>query len=419
MKLNFLYKETPFFEFLDIYGLTGNLKIRANDSYSYFLSLVLSIISILSISSISLYLIINVYQRNSVSLLYQIDSMNYPVVNLTNYPFTFHLYDSNAQSLKNPDKIYYLTARFMEFKLEIDENKQSKAVTKIQNVTLEKCDLNKHFGKFKEYFLKATDTNLKYCIPPNSNNITLYGKYGDIANNFSILQVLLHKCKNGTNGKDNCHDEETINKSLNLVHMEYARIEYDINHNLVDDPKVITKKVDLYLLSSTIYTRINKYFSEINYSTDYGYIFKRSKTINFFQDDRYDIEVDLRKEGLIQGSFSSLTIMNSYKTQFYERKYVKLQDLLASIGGIIEGVFISCRIFQFLFSRNLFKFILFKSMFELLERPKNKNTKEKFENIIYKKIKRTENYSRIKNLKMVCPTLNQNVGELSNVYHIF
>jgi len=387
MRLNFLYQKTPNLSFLDIYSLSGNLKIQGKDKYSYVLSVILSILSIITIFVISAYFVVTVFQRRSLSVIFNLDSMETPVVNLTEYPMTFHLYDSYGTSLKDQDKIYYIIGKFRKYAVELDENNEPKVTNKILDIKLEKCDLEKHFGNYKKSFSKIADLHLKYCLPANSHNITLYGKFGNLSEGFSFLHFFIQKCIKGQDGKEDCFEESEINNFLSTVHLEFMRLDYDINHNIPQDPKVLTLKADTYQLTSYIFRKINKYISDVRYSTDYGLIFESIDTIKFFQDERHEIEHDFRKQGIISGSFSSLLIMNYPKIHNYNRLYFKLQTLLANIGGIIQGVTVIVKTISFLFARKLTNFVIFQSLFEILTLPDKKCTRENFDKIIFKDVK--------------------------------
>ena len=385
MRLNFLYNKTPRFSFVDIYSISPNLKIKGKEHYSYLLSLCLSMISIISILIISIYFTIVLFERRSLSVILQSDSLDFPVVNLTEFPMTIHLYNVLGKSIKDQDRIYYITAKFLKYQIAFDENNLPYVNNTITDVKLEKCDLDKHFGQYKKYFLNSPDIDLKYCLPANSFNTTIFGKIGDFNTGFGFFQFFIHKCINGVGGRTNCYETEAINKILTAVQLAFDHLDYDANHNIAEDPRVLNIKTESFQVSSTVYKKINKYISPISYSTDYGYIFESLETIKFFQDEWHEVEQDLRKEGFLPGAFSSLTLICSYKSQKYRRLYPKIQNLLANIGGVIEGITVSMHILNYMFSRKLLHFVLFQLLFDNLEGPEKKNVKKRFEQILYQR----------------------------------
>jgi len=384
MKLNFLYEKTPNMAFFDLYSCTGNLKIQGKNSYSYLLSAILSILSIIIILILSIYFIIIAFERKSLSVILHFDSMNYPVVNLTDYPMTFHIYDSYGKSLNDQNEVYYFMGKYLEYKVVFDEDNKPRVINTITDLKFERCNISKHFGKYQEYFSNLPDLNLKYCLPPNTYNLTVYGNYGDISNGFSTIAINVHRCVNGNDGKEGCKSPDEVDNILNFIHLEYVRLDYDINHNIPENPTTLTRKADTFQISSTIFRTINKYMSSVEYSTDYGYVFENKNTLKFFQDDRHEVEPDFRKEGITRGSFASFLLLNSSKTLKYSRNFIKLQNLLANIGGIIQGVTVSVKVFNFIISHKLLNFVLFQGLFEILDVPKRQSTKKKFQEIIFR-----------------------------------
>ena len=112
-----------------------------------------------------------------------------------------------------------------------------------------------------------------------------------------------------------------------------------------------------------------------------------------------EIDYDFRKEGVVKGSFSTLTFVNSSKTHKYKRSFAKLQALLANIGGIINGINVIARIINYILSRNLINFVLFESAFKS-SNVECKNIKEKIKGILVKQIEnRNKNISFNESLK--------------------
>jgi hypothetical protein len=176
MKLNFLYNKIPRFSYIDIYSITPNLKIKRKEHFSYILSLSLNIISIISILILSIYFTVVLFERRSLCVILQFDSLDFPVVNITEFPMTIHLYSILGKSIKDQDRIYYVKAKFLTCQILLDENNLPYVNNTITDINLEKCDLDKHFGQYKKYFLNSPDMNLKYCLPANSFNTTINGK---------------------------------------------------------------------------------------------------------------------------------------------------------------------------------------------------------------------------------------------------
>jgi hypothetical protein len=385
MKMNYLFEKNSVVTFLDMFSITGNVKIQGMNTYSYRLSMTLSLICLISIITISFYFVIFFFQRSSSLIMFNMDSMEYPLNNLTEFPFTFQLYDSYGRLIPDQDKYFYLSCKFWKYKVTKDENNQPKIINDLTDIQLQRCDINKHFGNFQKFYSDVPDLNTKYCLPPNSHNLTLYGFYGDVVNGFSFLSLFVHRCINGVDGRSDCYDINKIDEALVTVHLEVSFMNSDIDHSNPKDPRVMVRKTTTHQMSSSIYRKISKYFAPVQYSSDYGYIFEDKFNLYFPTHESDEIEYDFRKEGVVKGSFSTLTFVNSSKTHKYKRSFAKLQALFANIGGIINGINVIARIINYILSRNLINFVLFESAFKS-SNVECKNIKEKIKGILVKSI---------------------------------
>jgi len=101
-----------------------------------------------------------------------------------------------------------------------------------------------------------------------------------------------------------------------------------------------------------------RYFNQkksIIYETDYGYVFQNKQTNEIQQHDKFEIE-DL---ALIQPGDSLVRVatMMSPKSGLYFRNYVKIQEIIANIGGVIKGILLISAIFVKLISRRIYSFL--------------------------------------------------------------
>jgi hypothetical protein len=317
-------------------------------------------------------------------VVYNVDSMIYPVVNLTEYPMTFHIADSSGRKLPEQDRIFHIYAKFFKFGIVMNDNHSPEVKREEINIYLERCDLNKHFGKYEKYFTGIPELSFKYCLPAESHNITLFGRYGDVNKEFGIPQIFVSRCINGTAGKENCFDNEVIDRILVSVFFEFSYIDYDIDHYNPNDPRILTKKADVVHMSSSVYSRIMKPITNVIYSSDYGYIFESNDVLKFFQGENLVMEYDFRKKEVSPGIIASFFLSNSNKSHIYTRVYIKLQSLLANIGGVINGFTIIIKIINYIFSRKLLNFILFESLFNNVNVSEKKRIRKKLDGILNK-----------------------------------
>ena len=74
-------------------------------------------------------------------------------------------------------------------------------------------------------------------------------------------------------------------------------------------------------------------------------------------------EVDIRDIRISSVSFLTLTVLNNGEITIYHRKYQKLQDYIATIGGIIKAITIYGTLINYYNRRNYYFFHIIKNFF--------------------------------------------------------
>jgi hypothetical protein len=126
--------------------------------------------------------------------------------NYGQFPFMIALLDNGLKLLENEDRYYSFMADIWSF---TPDNKTGQIVMNLnrKKVETEKCDINKHFGEYKNYFKDVPYLNHHYCAVPGQN-ITLYGIYGSIEP-YNFLDFWISTCVNDTAlNRTNCFSRE-------------------------------------------------------------------------------------------------------------------------------------------------------------------------------------------------------------------
>ena len=300
---------------------------------------ILSIFSIL----ISIIFIIIFFQRlirkQDASIIISTERNN--KINITysnNFPFMFRISDAFSMPLTSYN-LYNISLLIWYGYIEKETNK---LIQKYDNITVEKCDLNKHFGEYKKYFNQVPDIETYFCPKQRLYNQTLYGIYGD-HNYFRYYNFYFSKCINSTN--NTCLEINKINNILSDAYLDLKYMSYTINSTKSRNINNLIVISDRYIVSSTIYKRLWLHFNQIKYSIDNGLFFPFYENEIFHQFDHLRIDVDLRDMNLniVPQTFMVVTILNSGNILLYKKIYLKIQDYLATIGGIIKTITIICQ----------------------------------------------------------------------------
>ena len=325
---------------LDIFYLTPKFFISEKEKFRTIIGAIFSLFTLTSIICLSGYFLYQVFARTEVTVIGNNSYETKFSLNHTNLPFMFGLFDLLGNPMNYTSEVYYFDARYIKSETSEDFNEKGEKYLKnsIKSIPLELCDINKHFGNYTSYFKNIPNLNSWYCLIPNKNNLTIFGKQGGIDGS-SIFEINLFKCKNTTKNKNRCIDKESINNIVENSFLTLGFLDFDIDHNNVYEPNRLNIKTQAQRLSSTLSRRYAMKKSNVKYVSDLGIFLESYVTKEFFIHESTDIGYDIFTENDSRGSqFAGIVIMLSGKTYEFSRNYTKIQNCLANIGGIIKGI---------------------------------------------------------------------------------
>lgn len=222
-------------------------------------------------------------------------------------------------------------------------------------VTMEPCEINKHFSRNKELVENINDLNTYYC-PIYPRKMPLYGVYGSTW--FSYHHISFKPCLEGITGTD-CPDYDAMITELKMSYIDFVTITNKIDHysSIPNTPELYKGRIQV---SSNLFKRIWLYWQGVNYFTDTGYIFPSEHHDRFFNFHNVEVDVDLDSK---KNEFVWVSLLNNEYRSDFKRIYMKAQTLLANIGGIIKGLTIIGTILNYPISTNLFQVDLINSIY--------------------------------------------------------
>ena len=359
---------------LDFFSLKTHLTIndKGDIRYKNVLGGFLSLFYIITSSSFIIYFLFRLLSQNDISVMYSIEYDSFINISYSNQlPFMVRLSDYYRNALKT-DKLYNISLKvWYNF---LNKTLDDYTIDISDDIILEKCDINKHFGKYKKEFEHIKNLDSYYCPRDRLSNQTLFGVYGDNSN-FSFYYFYFTKCLKSKD--ENCYDNEKINSILSHSYLDMIYLDYSVNNLNKKNPKKINIKSERFLISSSIYKRIWLYFREIKYITDNGLILTKNKEEKFHQVHSIRFDTDLRDIDNSEepGTFLTLFIGNSGEVSVYNRKNVKCQDYLATFCGIVKTLSIIFELFNYNFSKNSYYIKIIKD-FLIENNLEQKNTKK-------------------------------------------
>ncbi len=307
----------------------------------------LSLISIILISVALLKFGYEMVTRANSTLAYNQTPVSTASFTYGQFPFMVALLDNGLKLIENEDRYYYFLADVWNF---TPDNSTGQIVMNLlrQTVQTEKCNLDKHFGAYRDYFKAVPYLSHHYCAVPGQN-ITLFGIYGSIQP-YNFLDFWVSTCVNDTSvNRTNCHSRQESQARLVNTYISYQYLDYFIDHSNIHNPGQLILNSEIIPVSSTIYKRDFFYIRNILYDTDLGYIFSSVTTQNYQKVSNFRETSDLRPQGTVPGSFALLSIMMDNSVDQYSRRFTKFQEVLANIGGLFKGICLISYLLNYIF----------------------------------------------------------------------
>jgi hypothetical protein len=206
----------------------------------------------------------------------------------------------------------------------------------------------------------------------------LAGFFGE--NNFNYISSELKMCTNSSDSKVVCKSNEEINNALRggFFVMNYIDTIFEpINFSA---PNKYIRRDFYTTMSNNYYKEINFFFKNMDYMTDKATILEEFETNKYLQLDRQTENYDFREISGDEAFLSCLLRLSNMK-DIYTRKYTKLQDVIAQVGGLVKGLFVIVKILYFNFSQVDYFFNLGDYLY-FLEDPEVPIKKDITDNII-------------------------------------
>ena len=336
---------------------------------------IISIFSSITMVTLTFFFVLQYLNGSSSSVLSSDQSTENLKLPLHNYPYLLRLSSEKAQTYKEGDHLYSIS-----LKLKVGGGNNTYQWT--DDIIMEKCDINKHFGKYAYLFKNVTDLDTYLCPVLRMNNQSVVGIYGG-KHLFQYYHFYITMCTDNTNN-NKCVDKETMDNKLKATYLDILTLDYNVdNAGLNEKPYTLYVRSDRHSISNTVYKRIWMYIETIDYYKDIGLIFETNKLHTFFRVNSFKYDIDKRNifYGVtIPGTFANLSIVNYNIKKTYYATYMKAQEFFANVGGILKIINFFCMILNYAFSEASYKA---KIVDYIIQRERERNeffTKKYFHN---------------------------------------
>ncbi len=317
---------------VDIFGQDVRIHIFGHSALKTNFTLFISILALLTNLILGIIFTSTFFQKDDVNVVLSDSVTTRPTIDLSRSPMMFALFDINAMLIR-PEKTYSYQLLHMNYTV-----KNMIPQVEVKPFTLEKCDRAKHYTDISQHLQVRFSDYL--CLPYNDANI-VSGRWGDAFGGFEVLQLTLSKC----NPKyHECYNETVIDDRLTNVYMGMILKTSRFDHKNYTHPVKDIYEPHMFNFDSSINKRHTFNVKHVIYKSDYGLVFEDVETSNHYIKESSISDIFSTKKSdqsvHLQTSFGEITIAAVGTVSVYFRTFQKLQELLASFGGVVKGVMV-------------------------------------------------------------------------------
>ena len=214
------------------------------------------------------------------------------------------------------------------------------------------------------YLLEQYELDGYYCIARNQSKVNFSDLYvNEFWGNdkFQMIQIKIYDCQNSTT-KHNCASQEEIDSFLGLTEMSVLMVDTLIQTRDYKNPFQRGIKEKFYYVSNKFQVSITEYIQHLEIISDDGLLFTTNESNDTFKIDSLIDYTIYQRDSKTMVSFS--VQLNNIKEMYY-RKYYKLQDLAAQVGGIFKTLLMIFTILTQFYSEHSYYEYLINHFFEI------------------------------------------------------
>jgi hypothetical protein len=224
-----------------------------------------------------------------------------------------------------------------------------------------------HVSMYEEIFLQDSFFNSSFCINQTAfyngtqlqkADIFIQNEYSSL--NSSLIQYIVAPCFNSTLNGNKCAPQADIDKFLVNVNIAYSYLDSYVNLDNYEKPYT-------YFLNRNI-VALNRKIGKSNFikvktatiQTDSGFVLEDKAELSILQCD--PIFMDILGETTVL--FNLMTVGSKIQDT-YVRRYIKVQDIVANVGGLLKSLLMIGSLLLTYFQERSFKFEIINNLYRL------------------------------------------------------
>jgi hypothetical protein len=323
--------------------------------------LLTAIISVFSIYSI-IYFGRDLFQKENPYSRFSKAYSNSSRVSIKDRPFVFYFSDAAALEISHLDRYVTVTGkRYIT---------SESGDTDISLLYVEPCDRSKHLLQYDDLFHDMNFANT-WCADPKKvkyangtvgeeDNIFVENEYVGYPSIFIVY--LFNTCVNTTENGNKCAPQAEIDNFESNLFLNVFLVDEYIDLNRYHNPS--SKYLNTLTINITpkVHKNTHVVYKNAYITTDNGLIMEDPDTINLSQIETIKTDLGQSVTGYYKFYFESNRI-----TDNYFRKYVKVQDLVASIGGLIKFIYVFSAMLLYFYSDQVLNFDIATTLYTEVE----------------------------------------------------
>ena len=313
------------FIYLDLFGTKPRFLIDGYKSQRSYIGAFISIICCSCVFMFFIYFFEKILSHSKPNMVVSnlIDDLPDKYYFNDDFVFAISLQFPNYTNYVN-ERIYFLKLYDVEYHF-LEDNSY---IFKEKEIPITLCS-NYNIKVLPDYF---GGLNLKQLYCANFSGYYLEGEYGQ--KKWRTLNFKFSKCRNFSN-YNNCLNQEEIDKYLQSGYVDIFMTDKMIVPKDFKNPTKIYGKNIFDSINGNEYMDYWIYLKRLEVQTDEGIVFDQIVKTSVLSFEK----TSTMKYSLLDETFLQVILRISINKDIYDRTYMKLQEALANVGGMVKIIF--------------------------------------------------------------------------------
>lgn len=316
---------------IDFFGKTLMFEENESQKHNTKIGVFTTILLVIVCSVIGVLFGKEIYERKNPTVISSNQIRQYSRIATDEYPVFFSFADYNGQEIENIEEIFDFTYLIysMDDKLASTANLLPISMTKNCNSSIFKAPYKEMVDQLYILQSKNSKSTYAHCLHKDG----LFFQNSLVSVNSTLIEVIMSKC-NPLMKKCN----PNLNKIIDNMYISVVTFDAFVDPNNYTNPIVYYSNIFTQLVTSSMMKRniINTEIASL--VTHRGWLLEDIDTVEYYTRKEIIRDVNSSEDGSIYrvGFISNQLVTKDIRT------YMKIQDLLAKIGGFFNSLLILC-----------------------------------------------------------------------------